>query len=555
VVEVPDVQPRYRRTLLIYGGAIVLPAIAFLWLGIRSVESQRQALLTLRADKLTRETEAAIRAAAVEVLAGKRHPIAKYLFEFDSGVLVSPALDSPPPQASPAEFEQAEDEELSRNRPDLALESYRRLLNGGSAPLALGRVARCLAKLGRHAEARAAWRALATKYPDERDLAGRPWGIVAAIEAGDVAGLFELISTGRWTLAADQAEYFLRRLSPGRHSVYLQRFEFARELHDRFSPPQSVPDNGLNEYAFGTWRIFWRGGGIGRIVGMAVDDEWVSESLRPRLKRHLGITDNGGHEAAVYGAAVAAVTAVLLAGLVLLLRDVSREARINRLRSHFVSSVSHELKTPIAVIRLYGETLLEHEYFDDRKRREFYATIARESRRLAALVDRVLDFSRTERGSKRYRLEEGDPVAVVARTLDDYSEYLEREGFALHRRLPPSVPSVRFDASALSQAVVNLLENAVKHSGDAREVSVCVQAQESEVVVEVQDRGPGIPKSEQPKIFEPFYQVPNEGSKGGCGLGLFLVRNIMKAHGGRVAVNSEPGQGSRFRLILPVVTV
>jgi signal transduction histidine kinase len=244
---------------------------------------------------------------------------------------------------------------------------------------------------------------------------------------------------------------------------------------------------------------------------------------------------------------------ILSAGVILLLRDISRETHTNRLRSDFVSSVSHELKTPITLIRLYSETLLRPSGFQEEERRDFYRIIMRESERLGRLVDQIQTFSRVARGDQTYKFEEGDLAPAIARIVDDYREFLERAGFHVQRALAESAPPVRFDAAALSQAVVNLLDNAVKYSGQSRDIAVRLGVRDGSVIFEVEDHGVGIPAAEQNKIFERFYRVSNGSGKGGYGLGLFLVRHIMEAHGGRAEVESEPGRGSRFRLAFPVL--
>jgi two-component system phosphate regulon sensor histidine kinase PhoR len=212
------------------------------------------------------------------------------------------------------------------------------------------------------------------------------------------------------------------------------------------------------------------------------------------------------------------------------------------------------LKTPITLIRLYSETLLRHVGIRENERDDFHRIIVRESERLTRLIDQVLTFSRVERGDQTYRLETGDVAPVIHRVIEDYRELLERSGFSLTRVLAESVPPVRFDAMALSQAVVNLLDNAVKYSGQSKDIAVKLDVQGPNVTVEVEDHGLGISAAEQQRIFERFYRVPNGSGKGGYGLGLFMVRHVMEAHGGRAEVESEVGRGSRFRLILPMVT-
>ncbi len=550
----------YRRAILIYILSIVTPACVLLWLGIQSFERQRQALAALSEEKLKAESETRIRAAAEGALNPQDdrhdHPIARYFFTIEHGFVVRPALNAPPRQPVPSEFVDAEHQELDLDRADLALESYRKLLaSHRHESLALSGMARCLAKLGRADEARATWRKLAAAFPDERDLSHRPFGIVAALAAGDTSGLYDQIASGRWELSADQAEFFLSQLDPQRTSPYLDQFRFARELREQFRPPNASRRNEIQSYAFSGYRVFYRDQGDGRISGFAVTDDWVSRTLRPQLERDLGLSDITGRNLRVYGGAMAAVFAILSAGVILLLRDISREARTNRLRSDLVSSVSHELKTPITLIRLYGETLLGREgvnsAFTESERGDFYRIIVRESERLSRLVNQILTFSRIERGAQVYNLEEGDLIQAITGIVEEYREYLERAGFTVRRSLAESAPSVRFDAAALSQAVTNLLDNAMKYSGLSRDIAVRLEARNGSVTFEVEDHGVGIPAAEQEKIFERFYRVSNGSGKGGYGLGLFLVRHIMDAHGGRAEVESQLGQGSRFRLVFP----
>ena len=210
------------------------------------------------------------------------------------------------------------------------------------------------------------------------------------------------------------------------------------------------------------------------------------------------------------------------------------------------------------MIRLYGETLLSRAGsgvpFTEAERADFYRIIVRESERLSRLVNQILTFSRIERGAQVYSLEEGDLAPAFTGIVDDYGEYLGRAGFTVARDIPESAPAVRFDEAALSQAVVNLLDNAVKYSGSSRDISVRLETKGASVTLEVEDHGVGIPAAEQNKVFDRFYRVSNGSGKGGYGLGLFLVRHIMEAHGGRAEVESEPGRGSRFRLVFPAVT-
>lgn len=544
----------FRRTLFIFLGAIVAPALALLWLGLQSFDRQRQALTALTAEKLATELENRTRIAAEGAFGGSTGEIAKYHFRIQQGVVVQPLLRTPLPKPVPPGFVEAWHQEFEMNRPDLALESYRKLFDKGDTPaLALSGVARCLRKLGKEEESRDAWKRVAETYPDERDLSNRPFGIVGLREAGETNGLYEQIASGRWDLSAEQAEYFLKDLDPDRTTPYLERFRFGRELAENFLPNSEVRKDQVYAYTFGGNRIFYRAENPDVISGFLVDEDWVRNKLEPQLEKELGFADAASRESMIYAAAVGLLLIVLFSGVALLLRDVSREKKMNQLQSDFVSGVSHELKTPITLIRLYSETLLGRPDLRSQERTDFTRIILRESARLTKLVDQILAFSRVERGDHVFNFEEGDPTRVFANVVEDYREYMEHAGFTLEHIMPDRAPAVRYDAAALSQAVVNLLDNAVKYSGDARSIAARMLVSEAHVTFEVEDRGPGIPQSEHQKIFDRFYRVPNGTGKGGYGLGLFMVRHIMQAHGGTAEVQSEPGRGSCFKLVLPVV--
>ncbi|MBI4909898.1 MAG: HAMP domain-containing histidine kinase [Acidobacteria bacterium] len=236
----------------------------------------------------------------------------------------------------------------------------------------------------------------------------------------------------------------------------------------------------------------------------------------------------------------------------LMSRDARREARLNALRAQFVSSVSHELKTPVSTIRACAELMEMGRVEGGQATSEYLKTIVGESERLTRLVDGVLDFSRIEQGKKTYRFQ---PVAIeeIVRSAARALEYpLVQGGFALCMNVD-RVPPVQGDRLALEQAVTNLLTNAMKYSGDRREIEVNVIRQGARAVIRVQDHGVGIAAEEQVKVFERFYRSPALGGNvPGAGLGLTLVAHVVQAHGGNVTVESKPGDGSVFSILLPI---
>ena len=248
------------------------------------------------------------------------------------------------------------------------------------------------------------------------------------------------------------------------------------------------------------------------------------------------------------------LSVLMIGGLVLTYRSVNKQVALARLKSDFVSNVSHELRTPLALIRLYAETLELGRINTDDKKHEYYSIIRKESERLTALINNILDFSRIEAGRKEYDFRETDIAELVQNTLDSYRFQIEQQGFALEEQIETGIPKVRVDREAIARALVNLVNNALKYSDREKVLGVKLYRERSVLKLEVSDRGIGIDRNEQARIFEKFYRTcdPLVHNTKGSGLGLSLVRHITHAHGGEVEVESTPGRGSKFTLSLPL---
>ena len=250
----------------------------------------------------------------------------------------------------------------------------------------------------------------------------------------------------------------------------------------------------------------------------------------------------------------------IIVGLFIAYRAVRREFEVARMRTDFVSNVSHELRTPLATIRIMAEMLSMGVVPPGAKQQEYHTTILSETERLTRLIDNVLDFARIEQGRKKYRFESGDILSVVAEVQRATQDYLGSLNFELQVQAQSGLPAVRHDRDALVQALINLISNAIQYTDsddpERRKITLSVFHQRDKVVLTVRDRGTGIPASERAKVFEKFHRGGNYLTRTvrGTGLGLSIVQHIADAHGGAVGLESEPGVGSTFSLVLPADT-
>ena len=226
------------------------------------------------------------------------------------------------------------------------------------------------------------------------------------------------------------------------------------------------------------------------------------------------------------------------------------ELAVAQMKSDFVSTVSHEFRSPLASINQLGEMLRDGIVGDDSRRQDYYGMIVTESQRLRRLVENVLDFARMEDGRKQYRFEAVDSAGWLREVAGDFQAQVAGRGFDLETDIPADLPRIAVDRENLATAVVNLLDNAGIVLAQSRTVRLEAQANGDGISIAVRDRGVGISEEDRPRIFDKFYRGGGELSREvkGVGLGLNLVHHIVSAHGGTTDVESRKGEGSTFTI-------
>lgn len=244
---------------------------------------------------------------------------------------------------------------------------------------------------------------------------------------------------------------------------------------------------------------------------------------------------------------------VLVTAVWFVYRAVKKELELAQAKADFVSNVSHELRTPLALISMFAETLEMDRVKTEEKKKEYYSIISHESNRLGRIVNTILNFSKMEAGKRKFNFVEEDLNEVVIQVYQSYSYHLYNKGFDFEYEPGIDIPKVVIDREAVSEAIVNLLDNAVKYSGDTKFIKMVIGNENDSVFIEVLDKGIGISEEDQQKVFDKFYRVSSGlvHTTKGTGLGLSLVKQIMDAHKGKIILRSKIGEGSNFKLMFP----
>ncbi len=231
-----------------------------------------------------------------------------------------------------------------------------------------------------------------------------------------------------------------------------------------------------------------------------------------------------------------------------------RDRQLRQLKENFIGNVSHELKTPLSLIRMFSEILVTGRIRSEDKRLEYYRIIHNESDRMSRLINNLLDFANLARGVEHKHFEKINIVQIITKALEAYRYEVQKDDFVLNLETAPDIPDSFADSNAITMAFFNLLDNSVKYSGDHRQIDVRLVRNNGYLDLSVADKGIGIPVAEQQKIFEQFYRgsEPSVRRVRGSGIGLAITKHVAEMHGGQVLVDSEPGKGSTFTLRIPI---
>lgn len=484
----------------------------------------------------------------------------------------------------------------------------------GSRAVVLHRLARTLKKAGQPVEALKTFQMLGRE--PETLLGPLPSGLVAAYEGlmlqsraaacpqcpGGALRLFESLAGGRWQLEKESYAFYserLRGMIPADASlarlleVEQRKLALSRAVESYLDAPRSIvhlDDTFWLVYsrrnhqralilsgrylASQVWpAVFGEAGGNAGYALLTPDRKVLygrppGETGAPLIKAQLG--DDPRMLLEVWPANTAAVYASLkrqqsfyagaLGFLVLLLafggylsvQTVRAEVRMAKMKEDFVATVSHEFRSPLAGLNQLGEMLRDGRVADERKRQSYYELIVAETLRLRRLVENILDFSRVQDGRVPYRFETIEPASWLREVAKEAESSLNGAGVRMDTRIPDHLPAIVGDREALSTAVHNLLDNAVKYSGESNVIEFSAQVKGSHLAISVRDHGAGIKETDKPYIFEKFFRGSSDSIRRvkGAGLGLSLVKHIVTQHGGSVGFEGREGEGSVFTILL-----
>jgi two-component system phosphate regulon sensor histidine kinase PhoR len=334
----------------------------------------------------------------------------------------------------------------------------------------------------------------------------------------------------------DPKMFIYRILSPKIQEVAQDEFVisiFSREKEYHFNSAKGAPVGNIqqerNLWIFPDYK-----------VGITIKGKTIEDVVRERAVTNIVM--------------ISLLALILVLGVWIVYRNVKREVELAQIKSDFVSNVSHELRTPLALISMFSETLEMNRVKSDEKRQEYYSIISQEANRLGRIVNTILNFSKMEAGKRKFRFQEIGLNKIIEQMVSNYKFHLKNKNFQFNFSPGDNLPKIKIDEEAVSEAIINLIDNAVKYSDDKKEINIKTGTDYNFVFIEVSDKGIGISSEDQNKIFDKFFRVSSRlvHNAKGTGLGLTLVKHIMDAHNGKVRLKSKLGEGSTFILLFPI---
>lgn len=602
-----------RRHTLLFLGAVIVPSTVLVALGIRTLRQEEElaerrrneekirVVGLIRQELLTRLEGIGLRAASGQITPRDRS--VALVARLNSGRLIMP-WESPPPQreasrefartilSAERQLHQLRDPKQAAVHARAAALKARTPVEQAQADLLL---AASLSMAADHQSSLEAARRVLLVRPLAVDEYGVPYALYAAqrlrndASPDDRRRILETVSHVLDTIwlspaAADMVVALLATFQTGAlHSFASSR---AAELEQLEGIPSELPL--LEKSSAPAWTLYGSSPWFLGLTGKRGDPDRVLIAVRARealdavnlpdgARWLLGtqakgeplgepfpglklsglsgpVPDGTSLRQLFYLSALVLVLSVTVLSAYLLNRDVRRERHLTALRSHFVSSVSHELRTPISTIRTCAELLDMGRVSDECQASAYVKTIVGESERLSRLVDGILDFSRIEQGERTFHFRPVSLAEVLQSAARQLEYQLAQGGFQLRIAVDFADARVRADYEAVERAIVNLLSNAMKYSGERRDIDLSLHRDGDRAVIRVHDYGIGIAAGERARIFGRFHRAPLPDGRvvPGAGLGLTIVDQIVKAHNGRVTVESQPRQGSTFSIFLPI---
>ncbi|MFN7933543.1 MAG: HAMP domain-containing sensor histidine kinase [Bryobacteraceae bacterium] len=519
-------------------------------------------------------------------------------------LLYSP-IPSPLPEADPALYAEAEMFEFQQSQPHEALLTYERLAASSDPAIRAGasiRAARVLRTLQRGSEAHQAYARLAAIH--NAKVAGAPADLVARHaligSAADATRLRNDLANGKWQLTRGQFAFYwndTQRLlksqepPPAEPLLLTQAVMRIWDDHARNADPRGQETVWIETQPY---FILWRGTPERRAILLAPPASILSPAFTS-LDAHYAVVDNAGRllagekppstRAAIRTATehqlpwtiyiapsqsmaqllsfqqrfillgLAVMVVFLILGTYFIARAIRREADLLRMQSDFVSAVSHEFRSPLTTMRQLSEILALGRVPSEERRQLYYETMVKETSRLQRVVEALLNFGRMEAGARRYHFQELDAAALVRRVVAEFEQQSATAGLCMELDGPSEACTIDADPDAISVALRNLLDNAIKYSPDRPTVWVEWSHVQRFIAIKVKDCGLGVADHEKKAIFRKFVRgtAATASNAKGSGVGLAMVRHIVAAHGGEVTLESKSGQGSTFTILLPAV--